>query len=116
MRIGSNSGLGPTFAEQRSVRAGRGVPAPTREASGEEPVAGEELRLGPPPADETADAAALEKEPAPGTRTELTDEQRAELVELQHRDAEVRAHEAAHAAAAGALGGGASFEYTTGPD
>jgi hypothetical protein len=47
---------------------------------------------------------------------ELTPEQEADLADLRHRDAEVRAHEAAHAAAAGALGGGASFEYATGPD
>jgi hypothetical protein len=47
---------------------------------------------------------------------QLTPEQEAEIMELRNRDSEVRAHEAAHAAAAGALGGGASFEYQTGPD
>jgi hypothetical protein len=46
----------------------------------------------------------------------LTPEQEVEVAELRRRDAEVRAHEAAHAAAAGALGGGASFDYATGPD
>jgi len=46
----------------------------------------------------------------------LDPKQQAEVKELQARDQEVRAHEAAHQAAAGGLGGGASFEYKTGPD
>lgn len=42
---------------------------------------------------------------------------RAELQRLAKRDSEVRAHERAHTAAAGAYAtGGASFQYTTGPD
>lgn len=47
----------------------------------------------------------------------LTSEERAEVKELKQRDREVRRHEQAHQAAAGqhALGG-ASFEFTTGPD
>lgn len=36
--------------------------------------------------------------------------------ELQARDREVRAHEAAHQSAGGALTGGASYTYQTGPD
>jgi len=36
--------------------------------------------------------------------------------ELQTRDREVRAHEAAHQAAGGALTGGASYTFQTGPD
>jgi hypothetical protein len=51
----------------------------------------------------------------PGTQR-LTPDQEAEVAQLRRRDAEVRAHEAAHAAAAGALGGGASFDFVTGPD
>lgn len=39
-----------------------------------------------------------------------------QIAELQRRDAEVRAHEAAHASAAGGLGGAPSFEYKQGPD
>jgi hypothetical protein len=39
-----------------------------------------------------------------------------QVAELQRIDRAVRAHEAAHQAAAGGLGGGASFSYTTGPD
>ena len=47
---------------------------------------------------------------------ELTDKERDQVARLRARDAEVRAHEAAHAAAAGAFGGGASYTYATGPD
>jgi hypothetical protein len=39
-----------------------------------------------------------------------------QVAELAERDREVRAHEAAHQAAAGGLGGAASFTYETGPD
>ena len=38
------------------------------------------------------------------------------VAELERRDREVRAHEAAHLAAAGGLVRGVSFEYVTGPD
>lgn len=48
---------------------------------------------------------------------ELTPEQKAQIAQLQQRDREVRAHEAAHKAAAGGMAvGGASFEYAVGPD
>ena len=63
----------------------------------------------------SASASAGDEEQAtrPG---ELTDEERAEVRELQARDREVRAHEAAHQAAAGDLAQGVSFEYQRGPD
>ncbi|MEQ8771026.1 MAG: putative metalloprotease CJM1_0395 family protein [Phycisphaerales bacterium] len=48
---------------------------------------------------------------------DLTDEERAEVEKLKARDAEVRTHEQAHVAAAGALvRGGISYSYRTGPD
>ncbi len=47
---------------------------------------------------------------------ELDPRERAQVEGLRRRDREVRAHEAAHAAAAGGLGGGASYTYVTGPD
>ena len=47
---------------------------------------------------------------------ELTTEEKREVNELQARDTEVRAHEAAHQAAGGGLAGGASFSYQRGPD
>jgi len=46
----------------------------------------------------------------------LTEEERRVVAELKKRDGEVRAHEAAHKAAAGAHAGGISFTYQQGPD
>jgi hypothetical protein len=59
---------------------------------------------------------------AQGTGAKSTDElamdpeRRAQLEKLRARDQEVRAHEAAHQAAAGGLAGAASFQYERGPD
>lgn len=53
---------------------------------------------------------------SPGTR-KLDPDQEERLTKLQARDQKVRAHEAAHQAAAGGLAaGGASFSYEQGPD
>ena len=55
--------------------------------------------------------------PGPKTELELSEEERRLLNELRARDAEVRAHERAHLAAAGPYANGApTFEYQTGPD
>ena len=53
-----------------------------------------------------------------GDRTEeLSEAERLQVSELKQRDAEVKAHEAAHLGAAGGLArGGASYEYQKGPD
>ena len=49
--------------------------------------------------------------------TELTASEMQQLSQLQQRDSEVRAHEAAHIAGGGsAVSGGASFTYQEGPD
>ena len=50
------------------------------------------------------------------TGADLSEEEKDMVRELQQRDREVRNHEAAHQAAAGAFGGGASFTYEKGPD
>ncbi len=48
---------------------------------------------------------------------ELSDAEKQQVSELKQRDAEVKAHEAAHLGAAGGLArGGASYEYQKGPD
>ncbi len=53
----------------------------------------------------------------PKTELQLSEEERRILNELRARDAEVRAHEAAHLAAAGPHANSApTFEYQTGPD
>lgn len=51
-----------------------------------------------------------------GSKGELSEGEKQEVSELRRIDREVRAHEAAHMAAAGGLGGGASYSYTKGPD
>ena len=54
---------------------------------------------------------------AASKRKELSDQEKAELRDLEKRDHEVRTHEAAHLAAAGNLAkGGARFEFVTGPN
>jgi hypothetical protein len=47
---------------------------------------------------------------------QLTPEERAEVAKLAARDRDVRAHEAAHLAAAGSLANGVEFDYQMGPD
>ncbi|MCU7932146.1 MAG: hypothetical protein KZQ90_15190 [Candidatus Thiodiazotropha sp. (ex Codakia rugifera)] len=51
-----------------------------------------------------------------GQANPLTPEEQAQVRELQKVDREVRAHEAAHRAAAGGLASGGSYTYQTGPD
>lgn len=58
-----------------------------------------------------------EKEPAAKPNKELDTTEQRQVSQLQQRDQEVRAHETAHLAAAGALAmGGASFSFQQGPD
>lgn len=65
--------------------------------------------------DETVSTAEQEEEN--GSEGELSQDEKQQVSELQARDTEVRAHEAAHiAAGAGVVTGGASFTYQTGPD
>ncbi len=47
---------------------------------------------------------------------ELTEEEQAQVQALKERDREVRAHEAAHAAAGAGLAGSPSFTFEVGPD
>jgi len=53
----------------------------------------------------------------PSAPKELSPSEQAQLIKLQTRDTQVRAHEAAHlAAGSGVVTGGASFTYQIGPD
>jgi hypothetical protein len=63
-----------------------------------------------------ADNEAERTDPQRKTPGQLTEKEQALVQRLQARDAEVRAHEAAHAAAAAGLGGRPAFSYQTGPD
>jgi len=60
--------------------------------------------------------AAGDKAPLAGQPKKLSTEDKQVVSRLSARDTEVRAHEAAHQAAASGLGGAASFTYQTGPD
>ncbi len=60
---------------------------------------------------------ASEETGQPKTEQELSPEEQREIQDLRARDVEVRAHEAEHVAAGGHhVRGGASFEFTVGPD
>lgn len=57
------------------------------------------------------------KEPKDAYGQELSEEDKRRVEELKKTDANVKAHEGAHMSAGGGLvRGGASYEYTTGPD
>ncbi len=51
-----------------------------------------------------------------GAASQLTPEQQQEVARLKAIDSKVHAHEQAHMAAGAGLTGGASFQYTRGPD
>lgn len=89
--------LAPRSAEDPRGQPGRGRSSNERKANGTEKADG--VRGG-------AKAGPSQLEPA----------EVQEVQELAERDRQVRAHEAAHQAAAGSLGGAASFAYKTGPD
>lgn len=66
---------------------------------------------------EEPDSGEESQQPGPKTNLELSEEERRLLNELRARDAEVRAHEQAHLAAAGPYANGTpTFEFQTGPD
>ncbi|GAB4546749.1 MAG: hypothetical protein Tsb0013_05860 [Phycisphaerales bacterium] len=59
----------------------------------------------------------VERAETDGTQDELTPEQREQVEKLKARDAEVKAHEQAHVAAAGPyFRGGPTYSYQEGPD
>jgi len=90
------------------VTGGAGVQAA---ASG-----GSERGLNAPVSVRAVKPASATSDSKPPDPNELTEAQEREVQELRKRETEVRAHEAAHEAAAGPYGSGKSFEYTTGPD
>lgn len=51
-----------------------------------------------------------------GSGRQLTQQEMAEVAKLAARDRDVRAHEQAHLAAAGALASGIEYDYEMGPD
>ncbi len=96
-------------------------PAPTDRRPLEQVLpagASRDEREQPRPGRTGRDEKAREKEGAPAARGEAVDPRtRRELEQLKQRDRQVRAHEQARRAAAGALARGATgFSYVTGPD
>ena len=71
-------------------------------------------RAGTAEADKTAKAP--EAQPRTDAKSAEERQKDAQVQELKQIEREVIAHEAAHMAAAGALGGGVSYTYTAGPD
>jgi len=68
------------------------------------------------PASDVGAAQQQSAEPAEDEVGGLTEEEQEVVEELRARDAEVRRHEAAHAAAGGQYAGSPTFSYQTGPD
>lgn len=64
----------------------------------------------------TADSAQVPVKTAQSEKAEREQAERARIQELAARDREVRAHEQAHAAAAGQYGGNPTYEFVRGPD
>ena len=77
-------------------------------------VAGAEDKSGSRASDDAGKDAASHN--GAGLDAELSEEEKAQVRELQQTEREVIAHEAAHQAAAGQFGGGVSYSYTQGPD
>ncbi len=65
---------------------------------------------------ETEKEKEAQKKTAVDNQNKLTDDEQKKVVELKKRDAEVKAHEMAHASIGGQYAGAASFEYQTGPN
>ncbi|MEI2386832.1 putative metalloprotease CJM1_0395 family protein [Breoghania sp. JC706] len=67
-------------------------------------------------AETSAARAGEEKKAAASRDAELTEEEQQRVRDLKDRDAEVRAHEQAHASAGGTLAGAPSYQTERGPD
>jgi hypothetical protein len=127
MRVGSRDSVWSEYGANRAPRptsdlAQAPAVAPVDRAEARPAPAVQERTQQPGQVD-AAEAEAIERKEAAknegiprGPGRPLSKEQEAEVQALRQRDAEVRAHEAAHMAAAGAMGGGASFDYQIGPD
>jgi hypothetical protein len=109
------------FSPLRASGQVQGIPGPSRSADSRLNIE-DHVELSPaaqrtPSSAAEADSAGGAGCPSSVGGRALTPEQKAQTEQLKRRDAEVRQHEAAHSAAAGAYArGGARFEYQTGPD
>jgi hypothetical protein len=96
----------------RLAASNNSPPFPSREMRGREspPVMGSAETSTSPTAEESETQRPVQE------TSQLTQKEQAQVRELQQRDREVRAHEAAHRAAAGGMVSGGSYSYQTGPD
>jgi len=113
-----------TDAVPEPRQAGR----PAAPAKGAEPITGSRTPLlagqsqiaaqeGSEPVEEKPDGSLPDaSQQGPQATEELTEEEKKKVQELQRRDREVRAHEAAHKTAGGSLAGHPTFETVKGPD
>jgi hypothetical protein len=108
-RASASADAGATLGTASSADA----PAATGGGSqaGDDKTAGDKTAAG-----QTAGKSGATDKGRQGGLETLTPEQKDVVSKLSARDTAVRAHEAAHQAAAGGLGGAASFSYETGPD
>jgi hypothetical protein len=99
--------LSPEARKQLAEQRVPGTEAPTQDTA----------VVGPPdPAEDPSPTEKKSDDKKVPANKELTPDQKDVVQKLQTRDTQVRAHEAAHMAAAGGSGGGASYSYQTGPD
>jgi len=105
--------FGAISSSHFSLHVYHGLTPPAKAVSTPQDNTQDNTREGVDPALESTTA---EQRQALGQSQPLTDQEQKQLQQLQQRDREVRAHEAAHQAVAGALGGAAHFELKTGAD
>lgn len=91
--------------------------APAQQIDGEPAEAGEATEVEASDADGGGkEKQAAEQGQDKDDEEQLSERDREKIRELKARDLEVRAHEAAHAAAGGRYAGGPSYDYERGPD
>lgn len=109
LSVGTLENLGNT-----ATAAGRGAPGARDPAAEANRSGGDYAASTATPA--TRDSATRRPVRESGEAGQLTSDEQAQIRELQQRDREVRAHEAAHRAAAGGMASGGSYTYKQGPD
>lgn len=91
--------------------------APAQQVNGESATKGEASEVEASDADASGkERQASEQGQEQDDDEQLSERDREKIRELKARDQEVRAHEAAHAAAGGRYAGGPSYEFERGPD
>lgn len=107
-----NTAKGPAYGISAGIFSGQSNLFHLKVASTGEPEG-----QGSQEKDKATPHSATKQKAGPKTEKDLNQEEKQELIELQQRDKEVRAHEQAHITAGGPyVQGGASYTYQKGPD